>query len=286
MIAWVDGELLEESRARVSIHDRGFLFGDALYETFLVHRGGVFRLTRHVERLREGAARLRMPAPSATEVQAVLARLVEANGISDGVARLTLTRGTGGTGLSPRGVRGSTVVATLRPVDPEWKARAREGWTLATAGTRTAVLAEGEAALKSVDKLDAILARIEAEERGADDALLLTHDGRVAEGTVCNVFWRTGRRLFTPALSVGILPGVTREAFLEVAAERSVRVTEGAFPRAALDDAEEIFLTMTSVGGVPVRALDDRPLPGGPEDLLPELDRAYWACVASEAESL
>lgn len=236
-----------------------------------------------MERLERGAEMLRLDVPPRDEVREVLTELSRRNGIPDGVARLTLTRGPGGEGLSPEGAGPPTLLVTLSEVSPARREKARRGWWIITARTRRGEGHGVPTSIKSVHKLDAIRAKLEAEAAGADDALLLNARGEVAEGTVCNVFWRRGRALFTPALDTGILPGVTRETFLEIASEMGIPAHRDAFPRSELDRADEIFLTMSSVGGARVRRLDDRELPSTDDDFLPRLDRRYWTRVEEDA---
>src|SRR5690606_17653202 len=156
---------------------------------------------------------------------------------------------------------GSTLFATLQPPDAEWNQRALRGWTLVTTQTRRPSTNAVPAQLKTLGRPYALLARLEAHAAGADDALLLTDQGFVCEGPAWNVFWRTGETLYTPALELGVLAGVTRAVLLEIAPPLGYAVRTGPFPRSDLDAADEIFATMTSVGIVSIRALDGRSLP-------------------------
>jgi branched-subunit amino acid aminotransferase/4-amino-4-deoxychorismate lyase len=282
MIVYLNGRLCPLEEARIPVTDRGFLYGDALYENFRVYAGGFYRFEEHYRRLADGAAALRMPVPGRAEIRRIAGRLAAANGCRDGTLRVTLTRGPGGEGLRTRGAGPPTVLVTLEPVPAERWRRAEQGWTaiVATARRTPAAL---PGVIKSANRLDAILAKLEAEAAGVDEAILLSVDGAVAEGTTCNVFWRAGSTLFTPALEVGILPGVTRAAVLELVARAGRAAREGRYPVEALRAADEIFLTMTSLGPVPVRALDGRALPPAPDDWIPWLRRAYWDEVARAA---
>jgi branched-chain amino acid aminotransferase len=271
VIVFLGGRLVHEREAAVSIHDAGFLSGDGVFETALVHDGGFLRLASHLQRFAASAALLRLPAPPAAELDHAVREVVLANSLRSANIRITLTRGAG----SP------TLLITARPPDAAWIARARRGWTLITATTRRPSTAAVPAQLKALGRTYALLARREAADAGADDALLLTDQGVVCEGPAWNVFWRRGRDLFTPDLAAGVLAGVTRAILLDLADSAGYAVHEGLWPRAYLDDADEIFATMTSVGIVPCRSLDGRPLPAATPaaDSLYEL---YWRAVARE----
>lgn len=272
MIAFLNGEWLPIEHARISIEDRGLLFADGVYETALLHRGRFFRLEDHLRRFHESAALWRLEPPASAQLTAIAHRLVRENGLTDGTLRIVLTRGT---------TANSTLFATLRPPDPEWNTRALRGWSLVTAHTRRPSTTAVPAQLKALGRPYALLARFEAHAVGADDALLLTDDGQVCEGPAWNVFWRTGQTLFTPALELGALAGVTRTVLLEIAPDLGFAVRTGGFPRAALETADELFATMTSVGIVSIRTLDGRTLPAA----TPAADRlrvAYWEAVTRE----
>lgn len=257
----------------VPIHDRGFLAGDAVFETARLFDGGYFRLERHLDRLEQSAAIMRIALPARAALRAIAFELARRNRLDDGAFRITITRGSSA---------GPLVVATLAPVAPAWAERARRGWTLVTARTRTPPAAILPPALKAVGRTWALLARHEAADAGVDDVLLLTTSGAVAEGPAWNVFWRRGTVLYTPALETGILDGVTRSEVLDLAVDLGLRTEEGIFGRDALDHADEVIATMTSVGPVSVRALDGRSLPE--PTFGPRLQAAYWQHVAVSVE--
>lgn len=273
MIAWVDGEWLEEGRASVPITDRGFLGADAVFETARLYEGGFFRLERHLERLEQSAAVLRIPLPARSTLRDAAFQLAQRNALSDGSLRITVTRGSG---------TGSLVVATIAAVSTAWREKAERGWTLVTARVRTPPAMVVPHVVKTTGRIWSLLARQEAADAGADDALLLTVDGHVAEGPTWNVFWRRADVLYTPALETGILDGVTRAEVVALAAPLGLRAEEGVYGRDALDYADEILATMSSVGPVNIRVLDRRPLPK--PELGPRLRAAYWAAVAAHVE--
>lgn len=251
MILFLGDEFVAEEQASVSVDDRGLLFGDGVFETALLCDGGFFRLHEHLQRFAASAAMLRIRHPPIPGIERIARDLVRRNGIADGNLRVTLTRG----------VHQPTLIVTLRPPDPAASERAGRGWRIITAGARRPSTAAVPAQLKALGRTWAILARFEARDAGVDDALLLNERDDVCEGPAWNVFWRTGRTLFTPAPAAGVLRGVTRGIILELAEAAGYDVHEGLFPRADLDHADEAFATMTSVGIVSIRALDGRELP-------------------------
>lgn len=285
MLVYLNGRYLPAERAAVPVTDRGFLYGDGVFESVRLWSGGLFRFQEHYERLAAGAELLRIPCPAAGELRGIAHQLHQRNGIADGSVRMLLTRGAGGRGLGTRGAGPPTLFVSLHRLAPDWRERARTGWTVITARIRHPPSSAAPQRLKGQGRTFSLLARIEAEEAGADEALLLSTDGRVAEGGTWNVFWRVGRSLRTPSPSVGILTGVTRAVVMGLARETGLEVEEGAWPREALDEADEMFATMSSSGLVAIRRLDRRTLGPGPDDVRPALSERYWNLVESEVRA-
>ena len=276
MIAFVDGSFVEQASAVVPIADRGFLYADAVFETARLCEGGYFRLQRHLDRLEQSAATLRIPLPARSEIADIAFELAHRNQLRDGSFRITVTRGSGAPGADP------FVAATLAPMPADWWDRAARGWRLITARTSTAPPSTVPPALKATGRTWSLLARHEAADAGVDDVVLLNPDGVVAEGPTWNVFWRRSDTLFTPALEVGVLAGVTRTEVIQLADEMGLQVEEGAYVPGELARAEEIFATMTSLGVVPARELDGRVLPE--PTAAARLQAAYWQRVAATVE--
>jgi branched-chain amino acid aminotransferase len=271
MIAYLDGRWVDADTACIPIADRGFLLGDGVFETARLHRGHFYRFDDHLGRLRTSGALLRIPIPPDAALTEIARELVRRNDLTEGSLRITLTRGAG--------ARAGTLLATLAPIAADWQAKAERGWRVITAATRRPPVSAVPAELKGIGRPYALLARLEAEDAGVDDALLLSHDGFITEGPTWNVFWRHDNRICTPALSVGVLGGITRATVLDAAAARGYEVAEGAWTPAALATADEIFATMSSVGIVSVRQMDGRALPSA-SPAAETLQRDYWARVA------
>ena len=272
----LNGAWLDAADATLSIDDRGFLYGDGVFETVRLHAGGYFQLDAHLARLRRGADALDLPLPEVSALRAVAAGILDRNDVSEGTLRITLTRGAE-SGADP------TLLVTLRPIAADWRAMARRGWRVVTAKTRHPSADALPPYVKSIGRLHGLLARLEAAHAGADDALLFSSDGLITEGPTWNVFWRAGEELRTPALEAGVLDGVTRATILEIAPAAGLTVVEGKWPRAALDDADEVFATMSSMGCVSFTRLDGAELDPARATAASSLFSAYWERVAREA---
>lgn len=254
MIVFLDGRLLPQDQATLSTSDRGFTLGDGLFETIKVSHGQPLRLDAHLRRLRDGAAILRLPLPAADAwfIDAITA-VLHANDLHQAALRLTVSRGPGPRGLLPPEPCTPTVLITAGPLPPS-SPPAR----LVVAGNVRRNAHSPLARCKALSYLDNVLARMEAQERGADDALLLNTDGVVAETTIANLFIvDSDGILVTPPLADGALPGVRRAELLRtmVALERSLGLTD-------LWTAREAFLT-NALSIRPLVALEGRVIGDG-----------------------
>lgn len=248
MPSWLNGEWVEAPRLDSS--DRGFTLGDGLFETIRLAEGRPRHLPRHLARLVEGSRVLDLPLPAAIfALEAVIVDLARRNDQTDGVVRLTLSRGPAPRGLLPPAEPRPTLLLTLAPPPPP-PGPARLVIATVTRRNEFSPLAR----LKTLNYLDNLLARQEAARRGADDALLLNGQGRAADTTIATLFVRLGGRVLTPPVSEGALPGVARALALEagLAEEQSLTVAD-------LAQAEAIVLA-NSLGARPVIALNDRPV--------------------------
>ncbi len=249
----LNGALVAAEAARIDPADRGFTLGDGLYETMAVRGGRVCRFDAHMARLGDGAEILGLPIPvSHGDLAASMAQTLEANGIADGVLRLTVTRGPAPRGLAPPADPATTVLITAHATAAACQP---VGAILATRARRNEHSAL--ARCKRLGDLDAIVARAEAERRGMGEALLLNTAGRIAEATIANLFVVLDGALVTPPLTDGALPGVMRAAVID---------TVGADERALVPDdlarASEAFLT-NSLGVRALVAVDGRPIGDG-----------------------
>src|SRR5882672_9571463 len=236
MIVFLNGRFVPEAQAVVPITDRGFLYGDGLFETLRVSHGQPLRWSRHLARLQRGAEFLRIVLPWAAEDLRKLAlRLIEQNAMPESVLRVTLSRGSGSRGYAPGGADNPTLAMTLHPMRP-----ALSPIRLATASLRVPVN-DPLASFKTANKLVQVLARAEAEARGSDEALLLNTDGYVAEATASNLFWLADGTVCTPPVADGALAGVAREMVLEICRMRNVPVREPHLKPEDLFRADGVF---------------------------------------------
>jgi len=272
MIVFLNGRFVPEREAVISVNDRGFLYGDGLFETIRVCRSRAFRIAQHLARLAQGAETLKIKLPiPPQDLQRHAQDLISRNGNPEAVLRITLSRGPGERGYSPRGADQPTLVMTLHPapaLDPEQP----HEWTLITSSNRIPA-GDALAAFKTASKLVNVRARMEAEEQGANEALLLNTQGDAAETASANLFWICNRTIFTPALAAGILPGITRAVILEICARLGLSTNQQGIKPDALRLAEAIFLTQSALGVIAVTSLDGKPFTVPP--VVHQIHRAY-----------
>lgn len=253
MIVFLNGRFVPEERAVISVFDRGFLYGDGLFEGVLVTGGRLFRWHEHMKRLQRGIDFLGLTMPFATDDLLKNAlRLVERNNMPECILRLSMSRGITERGYSPKNARHPAVVMSLHPV-PEIQLLPR--WRVITASFRLPAN-DPLTSFKTANKLPQVLARAEADNAGAQEAILLNTNGHLAEGTTSNIFWLKNDALSTPALPAGALPGVTRATVLELCVKMNINCREKKAKPAELLQADAAFLTMTSMGIVEIASLD------------------------------
>ncbi len=277
MQVFLNGRFVPEAQAVIPITDRGFLYGDGLFETLRVGNGRPLWWGRHMDRFQGGAALLRIRLPWSPEALRGLAvKLIAQNEMPEAMLRITLTRGSGSRGYSAKEATSPTLVMTIHPLaEPPASLR------LMIASPR--IPANDPAAnYKTANKLAQILARIEAEDGGADEALLLNTDGQLCEAASSNLFWLEGGAVCTPPLSDGALAGITRGLVLELCRSRNIRTIERSIPPGTLLEADGVFLTNTGIGLVPAAELNGRGLPQSP--FVGELQTAFAAMRRDEAQ--
>ncbi len=248
---WLNGALYDSVRARIDPADRGFTLGDGLFETFAVRDGRIRRLEQHLKRLHRGCEVLRLPPPQDALPGAIHAVLA-ANGLRDAAVRVTYTRGAGARGLPPPKPCNPTLFVSAAPLPPP---RAPASCIIASVTRRNEYSPLSR--IKSTNYLDAILAREEAERRGAGDAILLNTAGNVAEATASNLFIVKNERVMTPCLEDGALEGIMREEVIVKTGAIQCRL-----PVQDLISADEVFLS-NSLGLQAVTAIDGKKIADG-----------------------
>ncbi len=284
MIIYLNGEYVPAEEARVSVFDRGFLYGDGIYETLRVYGGRVFKLEEHLVRLERSAQLIRMDLPLSREAFAeAIDTCLKVNDLSDALVRIGVSRGEASEpGLNPALVAGPpTVVIAPRPFEPYPEAMYEAGIRAAVVSVRRNPTEALNPAIKSTNFLNNILAKMEALGAGADEAIMLNTDGHIAEGTTTNIFWVAGQTLCTPPLEAGVLDGVTRSVTITLAEDLDYQVLEVLRGRSALEEAEEVFVTSTSYEIMPVTSIDGKPVGSGRAgpmslELLSKFRGLYW----------
>ena len=261
---FLNGRLVDLRDARIDARDRGLLLGDGLFETLLCRSGRPLDLAPHFQRLAEGARRLGIPlAMTEDETARAIAALLDAEALTDGTAalRITLTRGPGARGLLPPRDGDPTVMISAEA----WSRPGPAAAAVIAAGVRRNEHSPC-ASLKTLNYLDNVVARREAEERGADEALMLNTAGRLCCGSASNLFLVLDDRLATPPLADGALPGITRAAILERAPHLGIAVEERPLPAQALASARGLFVTNSLIGLRCVTSVDGKALGAGDAD--------------------
>ncbi len=256
MYIFLDGVIVPESQALVSVYDHGFLYGDGVYETMRSYGGIVFMVRRHMDRLARSASLIRLKAPEAESLISAVNQTLEANKISDAYIRVTLSRGKGPIGLDPGLCGRHTLVVITEPFREYPDTCYEKGVKFIFAKTRRNLADAIDPKIKSLNFLNNILAKIEAKERSAYDAIMLNAAGFLTEGTVCNIFFVKNGILCTPSVEAGILDGITRELVIGLARRQGLNVEEGMFHPEDLLGASEVFFTNTTAEVMPVAGVE------------------------------
>jgi branched-chain amino acid aminotransferase len=264
MKIFIDGRYYNEKTAKISVFDHGLLYGDGIFEGIRVYHGRVFKLREHLDRLFCSAKAILLTVPlSHDRILRAVVETCRRNKIRDGYIRLLVTRGVGTLGLNPRSCRNPSVVIIAGKIQlypPEFYDKGLEIVTVATTRNLHSAL---NPAIKSLNYLNNILAKIEANNAGCEEAIMLNAEGFVAECTGDNVFMLKGSQVLTPPLSAGALYGITRGVAMDLAREAGLTVSETNLTRYDLFNADEMFLTGTGAELVPVVKMDGRVIGSG-----------------------
>jgi branched-chain amino acid aminotransferase len=261
---YIDGEMFDEGDAKVSVFDHGLLYGDGVFEGIRFYNGRVFRLEQHLDRLWDSARSIMIEIPmSRSEMTAALLETIRQNELREGYIRLLVTRGVGNLGLNPTQCKRPSVIIIAATIALYPEEVYRKGLTVVTCATRRTNPAALNPAVKSLNYLNNVMARIEANLAGADEALMLNDAGNVAECTADNVFVIKGGQIFTPPISAGALRGITRSVVFEIAAELGIRISEPDLTRHDVYVADEAFLTGTAAEVIPMIKADGRTIGSG-----------------------
>jgi branched-chain amino acid aminotransferase len=288
MKIYIDGKYYDERDAKVSVFDHGLLYGDGIFEGIRAYNGRVFRLKEHIDRLFSSAQAILLKIPlSHAQIMKAVVESCRKNKIRDGYVRLVVTRGIGTLGLNPNRCKNPSVIVIADKIQlypPEYYQRGLEIITVPTVRSLHSAL---NPAIKSLNYLNNILAKIEANNAGCEEAIMLNAEGFVAECTGDNVFIVKNGKLFTPPLSAGALYGITRQVVMELAEQAGIPASEPNLTRYDLFNADECFLTGTGAEIVPVVKIDGRVIGSGkPGRLTRKLVSEYRALTKVSGEPI
>lgn len=264
MKIYLDGKFVDKSEAKVSVFDHGLLYGDGIFEGIRLYSGNIFRLEEHLERLEYSAKGLLLKMPwSRQEISDATCETCRQNNLRDGYIRLVVTRGVGDLGLSPWLCPAPSIFIIADKINLYPQENYTRGLDIVTVPTRRVNSAAFSPAIKSLNYLNNILAKIEARQAGVQEAIMLNDQGYVAECTGDNIFIVHKGEIITPSANAGALKGITRGAIFDVAKTIGVPIREDNLTRYDIWNADEAFLTGTAAETVPVVKLDGREIGDG-----------------------
>ncbi len=277
LLIYLDGKLVPESEAKVSVFDHGLLYGDGCFEGIRIYNGRVFRLTEHLVRLYESARSICLTIPiSIEEMEKATVETVAANKLRDGYIRLLITRGVGPLGLNPYQCPKAGIIIIASGITLYAAEKYETGLNLITCATRRPTPAALSPQVKSLNYLNNIMAKIECIQAGCEEGIMLNEQGYVAECTGDNVFVIKSGQVYTPTIASGALNGITRMAVIEVMREMGLQVHEITMTRHEIYTADECFLTGTAAEVIPAVQYDRRPIGDGkPGKLTAEIIKRF-----------
>jgi branched-chain amino acid aminotransferase len=288
MKIFIDGKFYSERDAKVSVFDHGLLYGDGVFEGIRAYNGRVFKLKEHIDRLFYSAHAILLDIPlSHAELCLAVVKTIRANKLKDSYVRLVVTRGVGTLGLNPRSCKNPSVIVIAGKIQVYPAEMYARGMDMVTVPTVRSLHSALNPAIKSLNYLNNILAKIEANNAGVEEAVMLNAEGYVAEGTADNLFIAKHGALFTPPLSAGALYGITRATVIELAEQAGMKVTEPNLTRYDLFNADECFVTGTGAEIMPVVKIDGRKIGAGtPGPLTKRLVAEYHALTQVSGEPI
>lgn len=256
MKIYIDGKFFEKEDAKISVYDHGLLYGDGVFEGIRVYEGVVFKLKEHIDRLYDSADSLALKIPmTKDEMEDVVVETLKINDLKDAYIRLVVTRGVGDLGLDPRKCKIATIFCIAEPMKP---LLGEDGIKVITSSIRRLPVDVLNPAVKSLNYLNSILAKIQANYAGVQEAFLLDSEGYVAEGTGDNIFVIKNGVIKTPPLSSSVLKGITRDTVVDLAREAGYKILEDKMTLHDLFVADEIFITGTAAELIHVVEIDGR----------------------------
>ena len=288
MKIYIDGRYYSEQDAKLSVFDHGLLYGDGIFEGIRAYNGRVFKLKEHIDRLFYSAKAILLDIPlSHAELMAAVVETCRRNKLRDGYIRLVVTRGTGTLGLNPNRCKNPSVIIIAGKIQLYPPDLYRKGMEIITVPTVRNLHSALNPAIKSLNYLNNVLAKIEANNAGCEEAIMLNAEGYVAECTGDNIFIVKEEQLLTPPLAAGALYGITRKVVLGIAANSGITVAEPNLTRYDLFNADECFLTGSGAELVPVVKIDGRVIgTGKPGPITARLVTQYHALTKVSGEPI
>jgi branched-chain amino acid aminotransferase len=288
MKIFIDGKFYNERDAKVSVFDHGLLYGDGVFEGIRAYHGRVFKLKDHVDRLFYSAKAILLDIPLTPEkITSAVLESCRINKIRDGYIRLVVTRGIGTLGLNPRSCKNPSVIVIADKIQVYPQELYARGMEIVTVPTVRNLHSAVNPAVKSLNYLNNILAKIEANNAGVEEAVMLNSEGFVAECTADNLFIVKSGELFTPPLSAGALYGITRQTVMELARLAGIKASEPNLTRYDLFNADECFLTGTGAEIMPVIKIDGRVIGSGkPGIITRQLVKDYHALTETSGDPI
>jgi len=288
MKIYIDGKYYDERNAKISVFDHGLLYGDGIFEGIRAYNGRVFRLKEHIDRLFCSARSILLDIPMGhAELMAAVVEACRRNKLRDGYIRLVVTRGRGTLGLNPKSCKQPSVIIIAGRIQLYPPVLYQRGMDLVTVPTTRNLHSALNPAIKSLNYLNNILAKIEANNAGCEEAIMLNAEGFVAECTGDNIFIVKEGQLWTPPLWAGALYGITRQVVMELAVEAGLKVSETNLTRHELFNADECFVTGSAAELMPVVKIDGRVIgTGKPGPVTARLVEQYHALTKSSGEPI
>lgn len=282
-IIYLDGQYVEEKDAKISVFDHGVLYGDGVFEGIRAYNGRIFRCEDHIDRLYAAAKAIMLEIPlSKEEMTEVLLETCRRNDLRDGYIRLVVTRGKGDLGLNPNKCPKATVFCIAGHITMYPEEMYTKGMPIITSTQRRNKATIVDPQIKSLNYLNNILAKMEANRAGVPEALMLNHDGIVAECTGDNIFIVKDGVIYTPPIHIGILDGITRRSIMELAKKLGFILVEKEFTLFNVYNADECFLTGTAAEAIPVSSVDGRVIGTGEAGEITKALLAAFKAYANE----
>ena len=288
MKIYIDGKYYDERNARISVFDHGLLYGDGIFEGIRAYNGRVFKLKEHVDRLFCSAKSILLNLPMAhADIVAAIVETCRRNKVRDGYIRMVVTRGPGTLGLNPNRCKSPSVIIIAGKIQLYSHELYQQGMEIVTVPTTRNLHSALNPAIKSLNYLNNVLAKIEANNAGCEEAIMLNAEGFVAECTGDNIFIVKEGQLLTPPLAAGALYGITRRVVMDLAVQAGLKVLECDLTRYDLFNADECFLTGTAAELMPVVKIDGRVIGAGtPGPITGNLMTQYHALTKSSGQSI